>query len=588
MSTPKYYLFILCLLALSKGYAQTQEQRSMDSVVQQFIQNRSFNGEIYVSISGKLYYRKTVGLRDKQSTDTLRFNSIFNIGSISKSVTAVAVLQQQQYGKLKIQDYVKKYIPEFPYDSIRISQLLSHTSGLMTNIEQIDGYTSPMNENNDSLLAVLIRYKPSLYFSPGADWGYSNIGYDLLAILIERVTKIPFQEYVAKHILKPAGMKQSFIPYSRDAKASLPKGVQADRLLVPHMYADITVCEVTNIQSIPWIKVHKDFVVGSSNLYSSVTDLEKFDRALQSHKILNAEMQKLMYQPYLLNNGDTAKDQRAVIPSYYALGWYVAIDKSMGDIVWHKGRSFGSRSIFIRNLNKKQIIIATDNYDYPAVDLKAVALMNILNHRPYRDPVLKSLVQDFGCTFYSYNSDSAFKKFNYLKKTRRSNYYISEEEMLALGDSLLSAGKKRDALRVYQFSTELFPESFVPFMWYAKGLLDDEQTKAALENYVKAMNLYNDNDQEREAFLNIVGYQLMTSDRKQGAEQVLKLNTELYPRSCNVYDSYASILDVNNKLHEAIANERIAVQLAKEQQHELLPQLLENLKKLEEKVSAEK
>jgi CubicO group peptidase (beta-lactamase class C family) len=581
----QYKLIFLFMAIFNIGLviAQEQETKSIDSLMNLFIKNNCFNGDMLITIDNKPFYERAVGYRNNQTKETLLHNSIFNIGSISKPFTSVAILQLQEKSLLNIDDNVKKYIPDFPYDNILIKHLLSHTAGLKGSFYQIDEVDLSQNITNDSIVSLLIRYKPELIFAPGSDWGYSNLGYDLLAVIVERVSKMKFSDYVEKHIFIPAGMNRTFIPDSKKVNNWLPKKVLEKDLLVPHMFENIGSCDVIAVDSIEVFNSRNEYFIGSSNAYSTVTDLAKFDMALRNHKILSNQLQELAYTPFILTNGDTAKDMHAPIPSYYGLGWFISIDQSWGRIIWHKGRSLGSRSVYLRNPDKKQTVTFTDNYDYAACDLKGIACLKVINHQPYRNPILMSLVQKFGCGIYTKGFENALVDFRKMKDSSRQNYYISEEEMIELGNKLADDNKINDGLSVLNFCKELYPNSSDIFYSYADLLSRNNDPSQAIENYRLAVTLYSTDETERESLLNSIGYQFLMTNRIDHAELVLKLNTELFPNSCNAYDSYAWALEKNNKLDLAIFNEEKAVAIATETNSPLLETLKENLKNLKSK-----
>ncbi len=575
----KFTFLLMTIFKMNSVIAQIPEITLLDSLLTLYAKNACFNGDILVTVNHKPFYERAVGYRNHQTKEKLVHNSIFNIGSISKPFTSVAILQLQEKKLLSIDDKVNKYIPEFPYENICIKHLLSHTSGLTAILDQIDGIDLSNSITNDSIISLLIKYNIQPLFSPGSKWEYSNLGYEVLAVIVERVAKMKFATYMQQNIFTPAGMKRTFIPETKNVKEWLPKNISEKELLVPHMFESIASCEVTKIDSIK----SNFFFVGSSNVYSTVYDLEKFDVALRNKIILSNTSQDLAYTPFVLTNGDTAKDMRAPIPSYYGLGWLISIDKSCGNILWHKGRSLGSRSIYLRNPDKKQTVIVTDNYDYAACDLKGIACFRILNHQKYRNPLRMSLVQKFGCEIYSKGFNAALADFKKLKETERQNYYISEEEMVTLGDKLVNDARTEDAISVLNFCKELFPKSSVVFASCGNILLKNNNPKEAIENYKQAVTLYSTNESEKESLLNDIGYQFLIENRLDNAELVLKLNIELFPKSCNTYDSYASALEKNNKIELAILNEEKAVAMATEQNDKLLEILKENLEHLKSK-----
>ncbi|MEO8589903.1 MAG: serine hydrolase [Flavobacteriales bacterium] len=575
-------LSTLLLCALS-AFAQSREAAEIDSLIDLAVAKKCFNGEVLVSIHNVPFHDRTVGFRDAATREPLKANSLFNIGSVSKPFTAVAVLQLQEKGLLNIKDRVVLHLPEFPYDSVRIEHLLSHTSGITPNLDFLDSTDDRQRLTNDSIIPLLKKYKVPLIFAPGSAWGYSNLGYDVLALLVERVSHISFDEYVQRNILAPAGMDRTFIPRTSALAAWMPKGLNAHDLVVPHMFADIAACEVVPTDSVGPFPRNDHYFVGSSNVYSTTGDLVKFDRALRDNVILDRVSQELAYTPFILTNGDTARDEQAPIPSYYGLGWFISTDTTGGRIIWHKGRSFGTRAILLRNPDKQQCVVALDNFDYTGCDLKGIACLRIINDRPYRNPILKSLVQVLGCGIRSSGSDAAVVEFNRLKENERQNYYISVDELIELSDELGNEGQPADALSVLELGKELFPASSEVYAAEGAVLLKTKHIEEGEQSFAKAAWLYGTTDEERETLLNYLGYRYILASNYGDAAMVLKLNTELYPLSCNTYDSYASALDLNGQLDLAILNQEKAVALASEQKHTLLPTLIKNLEALRAK-----
>ncbi|WP_343633873.1 serine hydrolase [Fluviicola sp.] len=548
-----------------------------------FSEKKCFNGDLLVAVNGQPVFERSEGFRDNTTKEIVQHNSIFNLGSVSKPFTALAILQLHQQGKLNIEDQVLKYIPEFPYPDIKIKHLLSHTSGLKQSLNQIEEVDLSIPVNNDSLVAIFERYKPTLFAEPGAEWIYSNVGYELLAVIVERVSLMRFAVYMDKYVFKPAGMKRTFIPSSQKITHWLPKGVQEQDLLVPHELKNSASCEASPVDSVNFVQQRKDFLVGSENVYSCVGDLSRFDCALRQNKLLSKELQELAYTPFILTSGDTAKDLGAPIPSYYGMGWFISISRNNGRVIWHKGRSYGSRSVFLRNPERKQVVAMTDNFDFPAVDLKGISLLRTINKEPYRNPVLMSLVQKLGCEIYSQGIECALVEFDHRKEKERADYYISEEEMILLSEYLVREKKMNEAKQVLNHSLQVFPRSPAIFSEYAKILLSEQSQEQATEYFKKAVSLNGESEEEKESLLNGVGYYYLGMNDYNAAEFVLKLNTELFSESGNVFDSYAYVLDQNNKINEAIEMEEKAVMLAAEKNDALLETFRENLKNLRAK-----
>lgn len=573
----KIIAFLLFVLGTTTLTAQSTETNAIDSLINLCKINNCFNGDLLISKDNSVFYKNTIGFRDNSKNEFLNPNSIFNVASVSKTFTAIAILQLQENKFLDVTDKVVKYIPNFPYPEVCINHLLSHTSGLIGNIDFLDDVDNKKTLTNDSIVGLLIKYQINLEFKPGERWSYSNLGYDLLAVIVEHVSKLKFDVYMQNNVFSPAGMSRTFIPRTANVSSWLTNNLKESDLALPHNFEDLTSCNLRNIYSITCNS--QQYYYGSTNVYTTVYDLEKFNQALTNNIILNKSSQALAYAPFKLNNGDFATDSLAPIKSYYGLGWEISIDTTYGKIVWHKGRSGGTRAVLLRNIEKNQMVTLLDNNDNWNTDLKAVACLNIINHVPYKNPLKKSLVQIFGCDIVSMGYEEASKKFKFMKEKESQNYFTSKDELNELVLVLDKKNKSKDALSVIYLCNELYPNDWSTLLSLGDFQLRGNQIVEAITNYTKAVKFYSDSEEEQISLLGAIGSQFIQANRFNDAEIVLKLNTEIFPNDCNSYDNYAFILDLNNKLDLAISVQEKAVALAKQQNHELLKTLQENLDK---------
>ena len=365
------------------------------------------------------------------------------------------------------------------------------------------------------------------------------------------------------------------------SKTTLPKKLKESDLALPHNYEDISACNVRNIYALTCNS--KQYYYGSSHVYTTVYDLEKFNKALACNIILSKESQALAYTPFKLNDGSFAIHDLAPIESYYGLGWEISMDTTYGKIIWHKGSSGGTRAVFLRNIDKNQTVTFLDNNDNWNTDLKAVACLKIINHLPYKNPLKKSLVQKFACEHTSIGFEEASKEFMRLKEMESQNYFISIDELNELASLLVSKDKLKDALSVSQLCNELFPNDWTTLLLLGDLFLKNNQEGEALIYYKQAVSFFSNIEEEQISLLGAIGSQFIEASRLNDAELVLKLNTEIFTNDCNSYDNYAFILDKNNKLELAISVQEKAVALAIEQNHKLLKPLQENLEKFKKK-----
>ena len=451
----------------------------------------------------------------------------------------------------------------------------------------LDEHDTQVRLSNDSILPMLIKYKLPLNGTAGGQWSYSNLGYDVLAVLVERVSGQPFATYVQEHILRPAGMVRSFVATSSAVVDGLPAQVTAQDVVVPHAFADITACEVTSVAPPRIVKSNDHFFVGSSNLYSSVQDLVLFDKALRDNVLISAVSQALAYSPVYLTNGDTARDIQTPIPSYQGLGWSISNVQGSPLTIWFKGRSAGTRCIFLRQPDQHRVVVLYDNYDHPATDLKGIACLRVREHARYRDPVRNSLVQVLGCSIAREGVAKAIAEFKQLNATDGAYYYRSDDELIELVDLLLAKKSYPQAQTVLDLGKELFPTSLMILIRYGDLHLLLQQADLAVPYFTEAVPLYSEQVEQREELLNILGYNYLMAQRLNDGELLLRLNCDLFPASCNALDSYASALEMNNKLDLAISSQRKAVAMATEQRSDLLPALQANLEQLEQKARTE-
>lgn len=249
---------------------------------------------------------------------------MFNIASITKSVTAIGVLKLAQEGKLNLSDKIDKFFTGIPQDKkdITVSQLLTHTTGLQQNYVCM-GVTS-----RDT--AVMKLLNDTLAFIPGTDFTYSNENYEMLAAILEIVTGKTYEEYIRNDILVPSGMNDSYFWNEVSAKSDKVAAV-----------TDLALSEKRD-----W-----DFL-GSGGIFSNTNDLYKLYLAVKNNKILNEEFTSKMFaNNYVLKSG-------LVI----GFGWFVNDPDNVKRENWTRGtESFGHNAVIRWFPEKKITVIVTTN-----------------------------------------------------------------------------------------------------------------------------------------------------------------------------------------------------------------------------------
>ncbi len=244
-----------------------------------------FSGTVSVVKNDQIVINKGYGLADLQNKKANTVNTLFDVGSITKTFTAAAILQLERRGKLKTDDLVSKYLGEFPPDksSITIHQLLTHTAGL--ELDAADVSSTP----TDSRAEFLQKVKNTPLVSiPGGKYNYSNVGYALLANIIEKVSGQTWQAYLRKNLLKPAKLKRTIL-YGENSNNFSPAlgyigSTEEDLKLEESLRQE-------REDSYSWRK----YLLGSVGVITTTGDLYKWWQALHSRKILSEDARRKMF-----------------------------------------------------------------------------------------------------------------------------------------------------------------------------------------------------------------------------------------------------------------------------------------------------
>ena len=320
-----------------------------------------FNGAWLYAEKGEIISKGALGFRDPENTMPITEDTIFQLASVSKTFTAAAVMLLMRQSILSQDDEITKFFPEIPYQGVTVRHLLNHTSGIPDYFDDADWFIKIWEEEkrvpgNDEILRFIQETEAKPYFAPGEGFHYSNTGYNLLALLVERLSGIPFEEFLKKNIFEPAGMTSTYCCHIRRDGVPFENYAQATVFEDGSCVADIDSAEDGDVAAF-------DGLNGDDYVYTNIFDMLRWDRALREGKVLTLEEQKLMYTPGKLNNGDNAVyDEEDGLS--YGFGWAVGNEEDYGLIVSHSGGMPGVATWFERFIDADRVLVILSCRDY--------------------------------------------------------------------------------------------------------------------------------------------------------------------------------------------------------------------------------
>lgn len=341
------------ILLLAMAAADSTVPAQLDAILKDY--GRDDRGgapgaSVLVAQDGKVLYRKAFGLANLEERTPITTATNFRLASVTKQFTATAVLLLAERGKLSLDDPLTRFFPGFATAAhrVKVRHLLGHTSGLPDYEDLIPpGTTVPLKDKD---VLDLVGRQDRLYFAPGSQFRYSNTGYALLALIVEKISGRSFAQFLEENIFDPLGMagtvayEEGISKVERRAYGYSEKDGRFER----------------TDQSLT------SSVLGDGGIYSSVEDLWLWDQALYGTRLLPAETLAMAFQA-----GTPTSDQPG---SGYGYGWYVASHGGHRGTrkVWHYGETLGFSTYLARYPDKRLTIIMltnrNDNFLGPTVD----------------------------------------------------------------------------------------------------------------------------------------------------------------------------------------------------------------------------
>ena len=448
-------LFLWC----SGAYGLSSDQAAeIGKLMETLFARGQFNGAILVAKDGKILYRNGLGKANFQAALDFTPDTPSNIGSLTKQFTAMAIMILAERKNVSYDDSVSKYIPEFSHSAhfskVTLRHLLTHTSGMP---DYGDLAIDDTGLDQKGLIAALLQKEGTLA-EPGLRYRYSNPGYALLAIVVEKVSGRRFADFLEREIFKPVGMTSTFVYDSSGKKPS-----SAARGYDQFGQTD---------DGVP------TQVPGDGGLYSTVDDLFRWDQALYTDKLVSQSMLSEAFTP--------AKVKQAT--TIYGFGWNVE-KKDGSDYLWHTGSSAGFRAFIERRLtNRETVVMLTNKGNSKRQEINA-AIQNILAAKPYVLPK-QSGAEKLYKVIHDSGIQSALQTYDALKNAKSVDYDLGENELNTLGYQLLYGDKRvTDSIAIFKLNTEEHPMSSNAFDSLGEAFSKNGDKDRARNSYQTAVKL---------------------------------------------------------------------------------------------------
>lgn len=320
----------LALAACASGCRMQQ----VDALMQRY-QGEVPGAALLVVQDGRPAVRKAYGLADLESRTPATPETNFRLASVSKQFTATAILLLAQDGRLGLDDPLRRWLPSLPAaaDRITLRHVLTHTSGLI----DYEALMAPdaTEQVLDADVLRLLELENRLYFAPGSSWRYSNSGYALLALIVERASGQRYPDFLRTRIFEPLGMSAT-LAYVRGGPEIANRA---------YGYSQIDGRWTRTDQS------STSAVLGDGGIYSSIDDLARWDAALYDDRLLPQSVWREAFAP------NTASDNPNV---RYGFGWRIT-----GETLWHSGETIGFRNVIIRHPQRRLTVVLLSNRNDP-------------------------------------------------------------------------------------------------------------------------------------------------------------------------------------------------------------------------------
>ncbi len=488
ITKPRFFLkalTFLCFITLMSSQiitAQTQSKAAqIEDLINLYSEYGQFNGSVLVAEDGEVIYKNGFGKANMEWDIPNAPNTKHRLGSITKQFTAMLILQLVEEGKLKLDVPITTYLPDYPKatgDKITLHHLLTHTSGI-PNYTSFPKFFDDTSRDPFTPTDFILQFKEmELEFVPGEKFSYSNSGYFLLGVIIEKVTGKSYEDNLMEKIFKPLNMKDSGFDHQSVILKNRASGYEK---------------RGDSYINAPYLDMSIPYSAGS--LYSTVEDLYLWDRALTSNKLLSEKNKKLMFAPHIKSGSGT-----------YGYGWGVnkmALGTATDSltVIGHGGGINGFNTL-INRTEDQDLVVLLNNTGGTNLGEMSLNIIKILNDQPYELPQrsLANLLRD---EIIQNGVEAGIAEFE--KQKNSKEYILKENDMNSLGYQFLQTGKVKEAIAVFKLNVVEFPESSNVYDSLGEAYMEEGNKELAILNYKRSVEMDPSNENGKEMIKKLQG-----------------------------------------------------------------------------------
>lgn len=469
---------LISIIVINSVLFAQKKVSEIEKLVQKYFENGHFNGSVLIAENGNVIFKRGYGLANIEWNVPNTPDTKFRIGSITKSFTAMLIMQLAEEGKIHLEDKIIEYLPNYRKDTgtkVTIHHLLSHTSGLpnYTEFPEYFSKTSRLPTNVDEFIKG--HCENDLEFDPGTKYAYSNTGFFLLGAIVEKVSGKNYSDVLRDKILEPLNMKNTGYDDNESIITKRANGY------LPFFKGCINA---------PYVDMSVPFSAGG--MFATVEDLFLWDQALYTEKLLTQEFKKKLFTKYTTTP-----------EGFPAFGW--TKEKlpifANGDSVYTISRTGGINGfwgLITRVIADKHSVILLNNTARTDLDEITENILKIIYGEPYDTPK-KSIAKAMYDKMSQQNIQSAIELYHEARNQSPSIYNFDESEFGLLGFNLIVVENRIDeAIEVFKLNTEAYPKSFMAYFYLGDAYMRKGDKEKAILNLERSLELNPDNNQAKE------------------------------------------------------------------------------------------